>query len=53
MLRSARLIMGVSTSGLNYCFKALIDKGLVSVYKFSEYKNKFGYVYLLTPRGIE
>ena len=31
---------------------ALIDKGWVKVHNFSESKNKFGYVYLLTPSGI-
>jgi EPS-associated MarR family transcriptional regulator len=44
--------LGVSTSGINYCLNALIDKGWVKVYNFSESKNKFGYVYLLTPSGI-
>ena len=44
--------LGISTSGLNYCLKALIDKGWVKVQNFSQSKNKFGYVYLLTPQGI-
>ena len=44
--------LGLSTSGLNYCLNALIDKGWVKVHNFSESKNKFGYVYLLTPSGI-
>jgi EPS-associated MarR family transcriptional regulator len=44
--------LGISTSGLNYCLKALIDKGWVKVHNFSHSKNKFGYVYLLTPKGI-
>lgn len=44
--------LGVSVSGLNYCLKALIEKGWVKVQNFSESKNKFGYVYMLTPRGI-
>ena len=44
--------LGVSTSGLNYCLHALIDKGWVKVHNFSQSKNKFGYVYLLTPNGI-
>lgn len=45
-------IIGVSTSGLNYCLNALIEKGWVKVHNFSESKNKFGYVYLLTPSGV-
>ena len=44
--------LGISTSGLNYCLKALIDKGWVKVRNFSQSKNKFGYVYLLTPQGV-
>ncbi len=44
--------LGVSTSGLNYCLKALIEKGLVKVQNFNQSKNKFGYVYLLTPMGV-
>ena len=44
--------LGMSTSGLNYCLKALIAKGLVRVGNFSQSKNKFGYIYLLTPRGL-
>ena len=44
--------LGVSTSGLNYCLKALIKKGLVKVQNFHQSKNKFGYVYLLTPQGV-
>ena len=45
-------ILGVSTSGMNYCLNALIDKGWVKIGNFSESKNKLGYVYLLTPNGI-
>jgi EPS-associated MarR family transcriptional regulator len=44
--------LGMSTSGLNYCLKALIAKGLVKVGNFSQSKNKFGYIYVLTPQGI-
>ena len=44
--------LGVSTSGLNYCLNALIDKGYLKVQNFSQSKNKFGYIYVLTPQGI-
>ena len=50
--RELAQLLGISTSGLNYCLNALIDKGWVKVHNFSESKNKFGYVYLLTPSGI-
>lgn len=44
--------LGVSVGGLNYCLKALMGKGWVKMQSFSHSKNKFGYVYLLTPSGI-
>ena len=44
--------LGISTSGLNYCLKALIDKGCIKVQNFSQSKNKFGYIYVLTPKGL-
>jgi EPS-associated MarR family transcriptional regulator len=50
--REIAQLLGVSASGLNYSLNALIDKGWVKVHNFSESKNKFCYVYLLTPCGI-
>ena len=44
--------LGISVGGLNYCLKALIDKGYVKMSNFQKSKNKFKYVYLLTPKGI-
>jgi EPS-associated MarR family transcriptional regulator len=44
--------LGVSVGGLNYCLKALMEKGLVKMQNFGQSKNKFGYVYILTPMGI-
>ena len=44
--------LGVSVGGLNYCIKALVEKGLVKMQNFAHSKNKFGYVYVLTPSGI-
>jgi len=44
--------LGVSVGGLNYCLKALIQKGWVKMQNFGQSKNKFGYVYLLTPAGV-
>ena len=44
--------LGVSLGGLNYCLKALIDKGWVKIQNFSNNKNKLRYAYLLTPTGI-
>lgn len=44
--------LGVSVGGVNYCLKALVDKGWVKVKNFAHSKNKFGYVYVLTPHGL-
>lgn len=44
--------LGISVGGLNYCLNALIDKGFVKVSNFQQSKNKFKYVYLLTPKGF-
>jgi EPS-associated MarR family transcriptional regulator len=37
---------------MNYCLKALIEKGWVKIDSFSQSKNKFGYMYFLTPEGL-
>ena len=44
--------LDVSVGGLNYCINALMDKGWVKMQNFQNSKNKFKYVYLLTPQGI-
>jgi EPS-associated MarR family transcriptional regulator len=45
--------MGVSLGKINYCMKKLIEKGLIKLTNFSQNQNKVGYIYLLTPKGIE
>jgi len=44
--------LGVSHGKMNYCLKALIDKGLVKLGNFQSSQRKFKYAYLLTPAGI-
>ena len=44
--------LGISVGGLNYCLKALMQKGLVKMKNFANSKNKFGYAYVLTPIGL-
>jgi len=44
--------LGVSVGSVNYCLRALIGRGLVKVGNFKKSKNKFKYIYLLTPQGI-
>ena len=45
--------LGFSLGKLNYCLKALKEKGLVKMKNFSSNSNKIGYVYILTPKGIK
>ena len=45
--------MGVSLGKINYCMKKLTEKGWVKLTNFSHNSNKLGYMYLLTPKGIE
>jgi EPS-associated MarR family transcriptional regulator len=45
--------LGISLGKINYCMKALIDKGLVKANNFRRNPNKEAYVYLLTAKGIE
>ncbi|MBC3932343.1 MAG: MarR family EPS-associated transcriptional regulator [Undibacterium curvum] len=49
--RELAQMLGISVGGLNYCLKALIEKGLVKMRNFANSKSKFGYVYVLTPSG--
>ena len=44
--------LGVSLGGVNYCLKALVEKGHVKVNNFRRSDNKLGYAYVLTPSGI-
>ena len=44
--------LGISVGGLNYCLKALMAKGMVKMKNFATSKNKFGYVYVLSPTGM-
>ena len=45
--------MGVSLGKVNYCLKKLTQKGSIKLTNFTHNPNKMGYVYLLTPSGIE
>jgi EPS-associated MarR family transcriptional regulator len=44
--------LGVSVGSMNYCLKALVDKGWIKMKNFAYSKNKFGYIYVLTPSGL-
>jgi len=45
--------LGLSLGKVNFCLKALIEKGLVKVGNFSRSPNKKAYAYLLTLNGME
>lgn len=45
--------LGVSLGKVNFCLRALIDKGLVKASNFRNSQNKLAYMYLLTPKGWE
>lgn len=44
--------LGVSLGAVNYCLRALLEKGHLKLANFKASKNKLGYVYVLTPEGI-
>lgn len=44
---------GVSLGKVNYCLRALVDKGLVKANNFRRSDNKLAYAYVLTPAGLE
>lgn len=45
--------LGISLGKINYCLGALVEKGWIKARNFRNSRNKLGYAYLLTPRGIE
>lgn len=44
--------LGVGLGTINFCFQALVEKGLVKMQNFSQSANKLRYAYLLTPSGV-
>ena len=44
--------LGVSVGKLNFCLRALVDRGRVKANNFRRSDNKLAYAYLLTPRGV-
>lgn len=45
--------LGISLGKLNYCLRAVIEKGWVKAANFKNSSNKKAYAYYLTPQGIE
>jgi|TARA_B110000459_G_C16191082_1_gene307999 EPS-associated MarR family transcriptional regulator len=50
--RRLAIELGFSLGKLNYCLKALREKGLIKIKNFKKNTNKIGYAYILTPKGI-
>ncbi len=44
---------GISLGHVNFLLKKLSEKGLVKIKNFQKNPNKSGYLYLLTPKGLE
>jgi|TARA_B110000037_G_C16965171_1_gene442652 EPS-associated MarR family transcriptional regulator len=44
--------LDLSLGKINYCIKALREKGLIKIVNFNKNPKKFNYIYLLTPKGI-
>ena len=45
--------LGVSLGKVNYCLRALINKGWVKAKNFKNSSNKMAYRYVLTPEGVQ
>lgn len=45
--------LGVSVGKINFCLRALLEKGLVKVRNFRDSQNKQAYAYYLTPKGAQ
>ena len=50
--RELAVQLGFSLGKLNYCLKALKNKGLVKISNFKKNPRKTNYIYILTPKGI-
>lgn len=45
--------LGISLGKVNYCLRALVERGWVKMLNFKNSRNKAAYAYYLTPKGIE
>ncbi len=44
--------VGISLGAVNFCLKALVEKGHIKARNFRASDNKLRYAYVLTPNGI-
>lgn len=45
--------LGYSLGKVNYLISSLVEKGVIKLQRFIKSKNKLGYRYILTPKGIK
>lgn len=45
--------LGLSLGSVNYCLKALVEKGWIKSKNFTNSANKRAYAYLLTKEGVQ
>ena len=44
--------LGIGVGLVNYCLRALLEKGLIKYERFRASQNKLRYAYVLTPAGL-
>jgi hypothetical protein len=44
--------VGINVSTINFCLKALVEKGWIKMGNFGKNPDKLSYAYLLTPTGV-
>ena len=44
--------VGINVSSINFCLKALVEKGWIKMGNFNKNPDKLSYAYLLTPTGV-
>jgi EPS-associated MarR family transcriptional regulator len=50
--REIAKVSGVSLGAVNFCLRALVEKGQIKVQNFQASDSKLRYAYVLTPTGI-
>jgi EPS-associated MarR family transcriptional regulator len=50
--RALAMDLGVGLGAIIFCFRVLVEKGLLKMQNFSQTKNKLRYVDMLMPAGV-
>lgn len=51
--RQLAMSLRISLGKVNYCLRALVDRGLLKAENYRNSNNKLAYLYLLTPAGMK